>query len=184
MWATRPVRGGLPGRRSAHRVDLRGCFLLLYGQQLSRIAGMTRAQVRDHTSVLTVRFGRHDATIPEPLAGFIRDQLTAPRRHHSLGAPPDMRWLFPGRLPGRPITAGRLGERLGKLGINGQDARRAALLQLAAQVPAAVLSDLPGITTATAADWAHAAGGDWSPYAAALTQTRACRPGTGPSQSQ
>ena len=168
-----------PGIAAIDRVA--GCFLLLYGQQLSRIAGMTRAQVRDHGTMLTVRFGRHDATIPEPLAGFVRDQLAAPRRHHSLGAPPDTRWLFPGHLPGRPITAARLGERLGKLGIDGQQARRAALLQLAAQVPAAVLSDLLGITTATATDWAHAAGGDWTRYAAALTQTRARATGSSPS---
>jgi hypothetical protein len=161
-----------------------GCFLLLYGQQLSRIAGMTRAQVRDHGTALTVRFGRNDATIPEPLAGFVREQLTVPRRHHSLGAPPDTRWLFPGHLPGRPITAARLGERLGKLGIDGQAARRAALLQLAAQVPAAVLSDLLGITTATAADWAHAAGGNWSRYAAALAHAQAHSPRSGPPQSQ
>lgn len=171
-----------PGIAAIDRVA--GCFLLLYGQQLSRIAGMTRAQVRNHGTELTVRFGRNDAAIPEPLAGFVRDQLAAPRRHHSLGAPSDTRWLFPGHLPGRPITAARLGERLGKLGIDGQAGRRAALLQLAAQVPAAVLSDLLGISTATAADWAHAAGGDWSRYAAALVRTRAHHPASGPSRSR
>ena len=160
-----------PGSAPIDRVA--GCFLLLYGQQLSRIAGMTRAQVRDQDTVLTVRFGRNDATIPEPLAGFIRDQLAAPRRHHSLGAPPDSHWLFPGHLPGQPITATHLGDRLGKLGIDGQAGRRAALLSLAAEVPAAVLSDLLGITAATAADWAHTAGGDWSSYAASLARTRA-----------
>jgi hypothetical protein len=161
-----------------------GCFLLLYGQQLSRIAGMTRAQVRDHGPGLTVRFGRNDAAIPEPLAGFVRDQLAAPRRHHSLGAPPDTRWLFPGHLPGQPITAGRLGQRLGRLSIDGQAARRAALLQLAAEVPAAVLSDLLGITAATAADWAHSAGGDWSRYAAALVRTQPNDPGAAPAHSR
>ncbi|HEX4659740.1 MAG TPA: hypothetical protein VH307_20325 [Streptosporangiaceae bacterium] len=160
-----------------------GCFLLLYGQQLSRIAGMTRTQVRDHQTGLTVRFGRSDVGVPEPLAGFVRDQLAAPRRHHSLGAPPDTRWLFPGHLPGRPISAARLGERLGKLGIDGQAGRRAALLQLAAEVPAAVLSDLLGITAGTAADWAHAAGGDWTRYAAALVHTHAQRPGSPSAQS-
>ena len=66
---------------------------------------MARAQVRDHRPGLTVRLGHNDAAIPEPLAGFVRDQLAAPRRHHSLGAPPDTRWLFPGHLPGQPITA-------------------------------------------------------------------------------
>jgi hypothetical protein len=163
-----------PGIAAIDRVA--GCFLLLYGQQLSRIAGMTRAQVHDHSTVLTVRFGRSDAVIPEPLAGFVREQLAAPRRHQSLGAPPDTPWLFPGHLPGRPITAARLGERLGELGIDGQTARRAALLHLAADVPTAVLSDLLGITTSTAAGWAHAAGGDWSRYAAALVRTQARGP--------
>lgn len=171
-----------PGIAPIDRVA--GCFLLLYGQQLSRIAGMTRAQVRDHATMLTVRFGRNDAAIPEPLAGFIRDQLAAPRRHQSLGAPAGTRWLFPGHLPGRPITAAHLGARLGKLGIGGQAARRAVLLQLAAEVPAAVLSDLLGITTGTAADWAHAAGGDWSRYAATLAQTRARGPESGPPPSR
>lgn len=171
-----------PGIAAIDRVA--GCFLLLYGQQLSRIAGMARAQVRDHGPGLTVRFGRNDAAIPEPLASFVRDQLATPRRHHSLGAPPETRWLFPGHLPGRPITAGRLGQRLGRLGIDGQAARRAALLQLAAEVPAAVLSDLLGITAATAADWAHSAGGDWSRYAAALVRAQANDPGAAPAHSR
>jgi hypothetical protein len=82
-------------------------------------------------------------------------------------------WLFPGHLPGRPITPARLGERLGRLGIHAQPGRRAALLQLAADVPAAVLADLLGIAGTTAADWAHAAGGDWSRYAAATARARA-----------
>ena len=167
-----------PGIAAIDRVA--GCFLLLYGQQLSHIAGMTRAQVRDYGPALTVRFGRHNATIPEPLASFARDQLAAPRRHHSLGAPPDTRWLFPGHLPGRPITAARLGQRLGRLGIDAQRGRRAALLQLAAEVPAAVLSDLLGITAATAADWTHSAGGDWSRYAAELVRTQPTRPRSAP----
>ena len=36
-----------------------------------------------------------------------------------------------------------------------------------------MLADLLGIHTTTAADWAHAAGGDWSPYAAEIARTRA-----------
>ena len=47
------------------------------------------------------------------------------------------------------------------------------MLELASTVPAAVLADLLGIHTTTAADWAHAAGGDWSHYAAELARTRA-----------
>ena len=141
---------------------------------------MTRAQIHDGGPALTVRFGRNDTVIPEPLASFIRDQLAAPRRHHSLGAPADTQWLFPGHLPGRPITAAHLGARLRQLGIDGQTGRRAALLQLAAEVPAAVLSDLLGIATTTAADWASASGGDWSRYAAQITRDRSRSPGSSP----
>jgi hypothetical protein len=47
------------------------------------------------------------------------------------------------------------------------------MLERARTVPAAVLADLLGIHTTSAADWAHAAGGDWSLYAAEIARTRA-----------
>jgi hypothetical protein len=149
-----------------------GSFVLLYGQQLSRIARMTRDQIHDRGNTLSVRFGTADTELADPLAGFVHTQLDTPRRHASLAAP-DSNWLFPGHLPAQPITPARLGERLGRLGIDSQAAHRAAMLQLATTVPAAVLSDLLGIHTTTAADWAHAAGGDWSNYAAEIARTRA-----------
>ena len=75
-------------------------------------------------------------------------------------------------MPGRPITPSRLGERLRTIGIYAQTGRRAALLSLAGQLPAAVLADLLGIHQTTAARWMHQAGGDWSRYAAALARNR------------
>src|SRR6516225_6926474 len=54
-------------------------------------------------------------------------------------------WLFPGHLPGQLITPARLGQRLGRLGIDAQTGRRAAMLQLATTVLAGVLADLLGI---------------------------------------
>jgi hypothetical protein len=149
-----------------------GSFVLLYGQQLSRIATMTRDQIHNHSPALSVRFGTADIEIPEPLAGFVRTHLEAPRRQDSL-ARLDGNWLFPGHLPGQPITPARLGARLGQLGLDAQTGHRAAMLQLASTVPAAVLADLLGIHTTTATDWAHAAGGDWSNYAAEVARARA-----------
>lgn len=163
-----------PGVATIDRVA--GCLNLLYAQQLSRIAAMTRGQVHDRGGALSVRFGRRDVDIDEPLAGHIRAQLEAPRRHHSLGAPTHTAWLFPGHLPGRPITPARLGARLGALGINAQAGRRAAMQQLAAEVPAAVLADLLGLAVTTAVDWAHTAGGDWSRYAAEAARAHQPRP--------
>jgi hypothetical protein len=150
-----------------------GSFVLLYGQQLSRIAAMTRSQVHDRGNSLSVRFGTGDVEIPERLAGFVRAHLATPRRHTSIAAPPDSTWLFPGHLPSQPITPSRIGQRLTQLGIDCQTGRRTAMLELAGTVPAAVLADLLGIHTTTAADWAHAAGGDWSGYAAQIARTRA-----------
>jgi hypothetical protein len=127
---------------------------LLYGQQLSRIAGMTRHQLRDAgAAVSTVR--HTDLELAEPLISFVRARLAAPRRHDSLGAPHETSWLFPVTLPGRPITAARLGQRLGELGIDAQAGRRAALRQLAIEVPAAVLANLLGIAITTATDCAR-----------------------------
>ena len=63
-------------------------------------------------------------------------------------------------------------QRLAVVGIDARAARRAALLQLAAELPAPVLAGSLGITTATAVDWVKAAGGDWANYAADITRTR------------
>ena len=82
----------------------------------------------------------------------------------------------PGGMPGRPITASRLADRLRTLGIPTQAARRATLLDLAAQLPAAVLADPVDLHPTTAAKWMHHAGGDWTRYAAELARTRNHQP--------
>jgi hypothetical protein len=149
-----------------------GCLLLLYGQPLSRIAAMTTSQVTRRDDQAFIRLGRHDAPVPVPLAGAVLRLINDGRSYRGAGSPPATTWLFPGHLPGRPITPARLGERLRALGIYAQTGRRAALLNLAAQLPAAVLADLLGLHETTAAKWMHQAGGDWSRYAAQLARSR------------
>lgn len=148
-----------------------GALLLCYGQQLSRIAVMRTEQVRrqrDPDSV-SLRFGAHDITVAEPLSGLLTELVDVGRRsHRGVGSPATSPWLFPGHLPGRPITAARLGERLRLLGVRALPARRATLVQLAAEVPAAVLAELLNFTPGTATRWTRDAGGDWSRYAADL----------------
>src|SRR5665647_3307359 len=89
-----------------------GAFLLCYGQQLSRITVMRTEQVHRHGDVVSLRFGAHDLTVPEPLSGLITDLIEVGRHHLGVGSPSTSPWLFPGHLPGRPITPARLGERL------------------------------------------------------------------------
>jgi hypothetical protein len=147
-----------------------GCLLLLYGQPLSRIAAMTTSQITRHDSGTFIQLGRHDVSVPGPLAGAVLTLINDGRSYRGVGSPPATTWLFPGHLPGRPITPARLGERLRAIGIYAQTGRRAALLDLAAQLPAAVLADLLGLHETTAAKWMHQAGGDWSRYAAELAR--------------
>jgi hypothetical protein len=143
-----------------------GCLLLLYGQQLSRIAAMTASQVTRRGSDVLIRLGEHDVPLPGPLGTAVLQLISHGRAHAGVGSPATSPWLFPGHLPGRPITPARLGERLRALGVYAMTGRRAALTSLAAQLPAAVLADLLGITPGTAVRWMHQAGGDWNKYAA------------------
>ncbi|HET6949044.1 MAG TPA: hypothetical protein VFI47_01620 [Acidimicrobiales bacterium] len=137
-----------------------GLLLLLYGQQLSRIAAMTIDQVIERDGTIVIRFGQDDVAIPEPLAAAVTELIRAGRTYVGVGSPTTTRWLFPGLLPGRPITASRLGDRLGHLGIDARAARRSSLIHLAAHLPAAVLADLLHIAPTTAVRWMHDAGTD------------------------
>ena len=66
----------------------------------------------------------------------------------------DTRWLFPGRLPGRPIVTETVRGVLVRHGIHPRASRSAALFSLASQIPAPVLADLVGIANTTAVQWA------------------------------
>lgn len=150
-----------------------GCLLLCYGQQLSHIAVMTTDQIHRHHDHLTVRFGTSYITVPEPLAGLLTELIDTGRRYLGIGTPiAPSPWLFPGHLPGRPLTPSRLGERLRTVGLRALPGRRATMLQLAAEVPAAVLADLLHLSAGTATHWTRDAGGDWARYAASIALTR------------
>jgi hypothetical protein len=79
-------------------------------------------------------------------------------------------WLFPGRIPGRPLSIGRLKGRLAAIGVVGRPARNTALIDLASQLPPAVLARLLGIDINTAGAWADRAARSGATYAADLTR--------------
>jgi hypothetical protein len=154
-----------PAIETADRVA--GCLVLLYAQPLSRVATMTVDAITNTDAGVSVRLGAQALIVPEPLGTHVTALVGTGRAHHiGIGSVAQSRWLFPGHLPGRPITALRLGQRLAVFGIDARAARRAAQAQLATQVPAVVLADTLGIAVATAVDWVHAAGGDWAKDAA------------------
>lgn len=118
-----------------------GCMLLLYGQHLSRIAAMSTDQITERDGTVVIRLGRDEIELPDKL-GQAALELARTRRPHTGVGSPSSRWLFPGGLPGKPISASHLGHRLRKLGIGALPGRRSTMTHLAAHLPAAVLADL------------------------------------------
>jgi acyl carrier protein len=146
-----------------------GALVVLYAQPVARIARLRRTDITHDDTEVRLRLGRERVLIPEPLAGLIR-QLPARRQIGPSGAvPAASQWLFPGRQAGAPQHPEHVRRRLGNLGIDCRSQRNAALLQLAAEVPAAVLADTLGLHPSTAVRWTKAAGGDWTRYAAQRT---------------
>jgi hypothetical protein len=156
-----------------------GCLVLLYGQPMTRVAALTISQITGHddSEDITIRLGQHDVPVPEPLGKLLLALAADGKSHTGTGSPADRQWLFPGLLPGRPITPARLAQRLGTTGIPVMAGRRAALISLAAQMPAAVLADLLGLQPTTTVRWMHQAGADWNRYAAELARERTHEPG-------
>jgi hypothetical protein len=86
-----------------HLIDrVAGCMVLLFGQQQSRIAAMTTDQITQTGDTVTIRFGRHDVPVPEPLGELLLQLIHDGKSHVGIGSPTQSRWLFPGGVPGRP----------------------------------------------------------------------------------
>ena len=154
-----------------------GCLVLLFGQNMTRVAAMTTSQVTRHGDDVYVQFGQHEVPVPGTLGSLLLTLIADGKPNTGTGSPAISQWLFPGLLPGQPITPARLAGRLRALGIPVQAGRRAALTGLAAQLPAAVLADTLGLQPRTAVRWMHDAGADWNRYAADLARTRNHQPG-------
>ena len=76
-------------------------------------------------------------------------------------------WLLPGRHAGTHITADTLRGRLKRYGIGpSREGRHAALLALAARLPAPILAERIGIHQARAAQWVRLAGSTYADYVA------------------
>ncbi|MEP6463815.1 MAG: hypothetical protein ABJC62_10460 [Frankiaceae bacterium] len=155
----------LPG---THR--LLGCLVLLYSQPTRRLTVLRRSDVIVTGTKTTIRLGDEAVVLPAPLDKVAAD-LAAGRVHdatvaglaHSFPRADD--WLFPGRRAGQPIGDKGLHRRLTNMGIPPRRARNTALLELAREVPPAILADLLGLTPETADKWRQLAGGNWSIYA-------------------
>jgi hypothetical protein len=148
-----------------------GLLLLFYAQRPATISRLTIDQVEHHdTGAVMLHLGSAPVMLPEPLAALTLTLLATRAGHAVIGAQPTTPWLFPGGRPGHPVSAYQMGQRLRSLDIQPATARSTTLLQLAAELPAAILARTLGIHIAVAVAWQRAAAGDWTTYAADLSR--------------
>ncbi len=151
--------------RITTRDRIAGSLVVLFAQPVIRIARLTVEDITIDTDTVAIHLGSTAIVVPEPLAGELRS-LVADRSCRAAAQLYEPLWLFSGRVAGRPIDEQVLSRRLKRIGVDCAATRRTALLQLAGQLPAAILADLLGINILTATQWAQIAGRTWGDYPA------------------
>lgn len=111
----------------------------------------------DHVVVreksVLLRLGKESLELSLELGNLIQ-QIAADRRRDGQIGQIDAPWLFPGIRPGQHLSHITLAARLKRLGIRSLPSRTAAIRDLTAEVPAAVVNRLLGLSTSTATSWA------------------------------
>ena len=139
-------------------------LVVLYAQPIIRIVALTSTDVHTLDGAVTVALGSDRLELPEPFATLIT-RLPHRRRGGAAAHLPSP-WLFPSARAGRHATPRAVSTRLQRLGIQPRAMRQAALIQLAAEIPPAMLAGLLGIHPTTAVKWTRLGGGNWTTYAA------------------
>jgi hypothetical protein len=145
-------------------------LVVLYGQTVTRVAKLTRSDLQRNPNAETVVVVLDGNPVPihDPFATLI--ELLPQRRTNGVSDQFDSPWLFPGRKAGEHISAVILGNRLRALGIEPRNMRNTARAQLAAEIPAAMLGKLIGVSDGTATNWAAVTKANWISYAADRSQ--------------
>lgn len=131
-----------------------GLLLLLFGQPLTRIHRMTTAQVQQTDHGVQVNLGSKPLDLPPPMGQMALHLVSTRHGRTRLGVTDDHPWLFPGGRPGTAMSVAQLKKRLAAIGLtHPRAARNAAMTDLALHLPAAVISQLLGLSDNTATDW-------------------------------
>ncbi|MFF3088819.1 hypothetical protein ACFVRB_27820 [Streptomyces nojiriensis] len=144
-----------------------GLLVLLYAQPISVVSQLPVTAVITEGPQTSLRLGDTPLLLPDPLDTIARRLLARRRGHTTTGTLSDSPWLFPGAFPGQHLSHPHLRKRLNRLGIYSRPGRASALMGLSTQLPAAVLTELLGISPGTATAWTQS-GGNWARYAAEL----------------
>ncbi|MEU6974035.1 hypothetical protein AB0A71_41230 [Kitasatospora aureofaciens] len=140
-----------------------GALLYLFGLELTRIVALPADAVSVRGSDTVLVLDRVPIHLPSPLARLLTELTNQPPPPGWIANHPG-RWLFPSTEPGCHLTGGGLGRRLAAHGIPNRPARAAALVQLAQDMPPAVLAPMLGLHTNTLVKWRRRAATDWTAY--------------------
>ncbi|MFH8687464.1 hypothetical protein ACH4EC_11400 [Streptomyces anulatus] len=157
-----------------------GSLLLLFGQHLTHIITLTTGHLDHQDSHQTIRLDSTPIRLPHPLATLLTRLIDQQPRQGWSGNTPGT-WLFPGSRPGTHRSASSLARALTGHGIPIRSSRATALIQLAEEMPPAVLAPLLGLHVITALQWRRRAATDWTAYLQARQRALADRrPPSGP----
>ena len=184
-WPTRQLAPGVHEQTvrrllTDHTISLidrvSGRLVGCYGQLPARLVRLTVDDITIDDTIVTIGFGRDRVTLAEPVAVFVAALVETRRGRCATDSTATSRWLFPGGFAGCHLDPETLARRLRQLGISTLKLRTDVLLDLAADIPPAILADLIGLYPTTAARWTDAAGGDWAHYVANRTRQATSTP--------
>lgn len=119
-----------------------GLILLLYAQPISKIAGLTLADLEARPDGLYLRLGNIPVLVPSQLAGLFWQYLNS--RPNQQTGNSNSKWLFPGIMPGQHMHADALMGQLRSLGINLGGARNTALRDLVQELQPTLVANALG----------------------------------------
>ena len=148
-------------------VRVAGALVLLFGLPLTKIVRLTADLVTGRGGAIYLQLDQSPVFLPPRLAKLILLHTCLLRPLSSISRDINgVRWLFPGLMPGRPLTANTLSRKLSRHGINARPGQHTALILLASELPAPVLAQVTGMHINTAVRWGKYAERDWAAYVA------------------
>lgn len=122
-------------------------LVIVFGQQIERVAALTWDDLAVADELVTVRLGGIEIALPDPLDAPWRELATDPG-HGRTAAHPDSNWVFRGASPGRHISSAHLRQRLRAL-FSARAARLGTLHELTKLAPVAIIAETLGYSPAT-----------------------------------
>ncbi|MEU9988309.1 hypothetical protein AB0E10_16235 [Streptomyces sp. NPDC048045] len=158
------------------RVRVGRTLTLLYGMPASTVRLLTANDIRHDTDGIYFSLGRQPLFVPPRPAALVTELADRARQSAPMATSPSSRaCLFPGTVPGQPLSTAGHSLLMRRHGFHTVPARSAALIALAGQLPSPVLAELLNIHVHTARKWASYSQPDWTAYLAERAADRDLR---------